>query len=50
MRFGMGILLTPEENEMTYPIVRPCYAVLGLANALLLFRRRMGRIPTRANK
>ena len=37
MRFGMGILLTPEENNLTYPIVRPCYAALGLANDYFSF-------------
>ena len=33
----MGILLTPEENKITYPIVRPCYAALGLANDYFSF-------------
>lgn len=37
MRFGMGILLTPEEEEITYPIVKPCYAALGLANDYFSF-------------
>lgn len=32
MRFGMDILLTPEEEELVAPIVKPCYAALGLAN------------------
>jgi hypothetical protein len=32
MRFGMGILLTSDEEEILAPIVRPCFAALGLAN------------------
>ncbi|CAG8178600.1 unnamed protein product, partial [Penicillium nalgiovense] len=32
MRFGMGIVLTPEEEETVAPIVRPCFAALGQAN------------------
>ncbi|CAG8256281.1 unnamed protein product [Penicillium nalgiovense] len=31
-RFGMGITLTPEEEETIAPIVRPCFGALGLAN------------------
>ncbi|KAL2847042.1 isoprenoid synthase domain-containing protein [Aspergillus pseudodeflectus] len=37
MRFGMGILLTPEEQARTAPIVKPCYAALGLANDYFSF-------------
>ena len=37
MRFGMGILLTPEENAIIAPIVKPCYAALGLANDYISF-------------
>ncbi|PLB50378.1 geranylgeranyl pyrophosphate synthase [Aspergillus steynii IBT 23096] len=37
MRFGTGILLFPEEQEHVYPIVRPCYAALGLANDFYSF-------------
>ncbi|PYI01416.1 geranylgeranyl pyrophosphate synthase [Aspergillus sclerotiicarbonarius CBS 121057] len=36
MRFGMGILLTPEEGLIA-PIVKPCYAALGLANDYFSF-------------
>lgn len=32
MRFGMGILLTKEEEEVLAPITKPCFAALGLAN------------------
>ncbi|KAI2821706.1 hypothetical protein CBS133816_9483 [Aspergillus niger] len=37
MRFGMDILLTPEEEELVAPIVKPCYAALGLANDYFSF-------------
>lgn len=37
MRFGMGVLLTPEEDEMITPIVKSCYAALGLANDFFSF-------------
>lgn len=37
MRFGMGIILTPEEEERLAPIVKPCYAALGLANDYFSF-------------
>ncbi|KAK6828816.1 hypothetical protein RU639_003672 [Aspergillus parasiticus] len=37
MRFGMGILLTEEEIETVSPIVKPCYAALGLANDYFSF-------------
>ncbi|BAE64279.1 unnamed protein product [Aspergillus oryzae RIB40] len=37
MRFGMGILLTEEEIETVTPIVKPCYAALGLANDYFSF-------------
>jgi len=37
MRFGMGILLTPEEDEIVAPIVKPCYAALDLANDYFSF-------------
>ncbi|PIG79159.1 hypothetical protein AARAC_008537 [Aspergillus arachidicola] len=37
MRFGMGILLTEEEIETVAPIVKPCYAALGLANDYFSF-------------
>ncbi|KAJ5624352.1 isoprenoid synthase domain-containing protein [Penicillium lagena] len=32
MRFGMGILLTEEEEKRVAAIVKPCFAALGLAN------------------
>lgn len=32
MRFGMGILLTDEEEAIVAPIMRPCFAAIGLAN------------------
>ncbi|KAJ5202050.1 uncharacterized protein N7498_006713 [Penicillium cinerascens] len=32
MRFGMGIVLTKEEENRTASIARSCYAALGLAN------------------
>lgn len=37
MRFGMGILLTAEEERYLAPIVKPCYAALGLANDCFSF-------------
>lgn len=37
MRFGMGILLTEEEIRTVAPIVKPCYAALGLANDYFSF-------------
>ncbi|KAI9376024.1 isoprenoid synthase domain-containing protein [Aspergillus egyptiacus] len=37
MRFGMGILLTPDEQKCIEPIVKPCYAALGLANDYFSF-------------
>ncbi|KAF7125867.1 hypothetical protein CNMCM5793_002160 [Aspergillus hiratsukae] len=37
MRFGMGILLTAEEERCLAPIVKPCYAALGLANDYFSF-------------
>ncbi|KAL2851125.1 isoprenoid synthase domain-containing protein [Aspergillus pseudoustus] len=37
MRFGMGILLSPEEQERITPVVKPCYAALGLANDYFSF-------------
>ncbi|KAJ5566731.1 uncharacterized protein N7459_010113 [Penicillium hispanicum] len=32
MRWGMGILLTKEEEKILAPITKPCFAALGLAN------------------
>lgn len=32
MRFGMDIVLTKEEENLTASIVKPCFAALGLAN------------------
>lgn len=32
MRWGMGILLTKEEERILAPITKPCFAALGLAN------------------
>lgn len=32
MRFGIGIVLTEEEEQLVGPIARPCYAALGLVN------------------
>jgi hypothetical protein len=37
MRFGMGARLTPEEERRLAPIVKPCYAALGLANDYFSF-------------
>ena len=37
MRFGMGIVLTPEKQKLIEPIVKPCYAALGLANDYFSF-------------
>ncbi|KAL3474415.1 isoprenoid synthase domain-containing protein [Aspergillus californicus] len=37
MRFGMGIQLSPEEQKQIEPIVKPCYAALGLANDYFSF-------------
>ncbi|KAL4801265.1 isoprenoid synthase domain-containing protein [Aspergillus unguis] len=37
MRFGMGILLTKEEQRLIEPLVKPCYAALGLANDYFSF-------------
>ncbi|RDW83563.1 bifunctional terpene synthase/polyprenyl synthetase family protein [Aspergillus mulundensis] len=37
MRFGMGILLGKEEQKMIEPLVKPCYAALGLANDYFSF-------------
>lgn len=37
MRFGMGILLTKEEEEILAPITKPCFAALGLANDFYSF-------------
>ncbi|KAL4953372.1 isoprenoid synthase domain-containing protein [Aspergillus filifer] len=37
MRFGMGIILTEEEQKRIEPIVKPCYAALGLANDYFSF-------------
>lgn len=37
MRFGMGILLTSQEDEIAAPNVKPCYAALGLTNDYFSF-------------
>lgn len=37
MRFGMGILLTNEEEKRVASIVKPCFAALGLANDFYSF-------------
>ncbi|KAL4746901.1 hypothetical protein BDW72DRAFT_206953 [Aspergillus terricola var. indicus] len=37
MRFGMGILLSKDEQKMIEPLVKPCYAALGLANDYFSF-------------
>ncbi|KAL4899449.1 hypothetical protein BDW74DRAFT_171497 [Aspergillus multicolor] len=37
MRFGMGILLSKDEQKMIEPVVKPCYAALGLANDYFSF-------------
>jgi hypothetical protein len=37
MRFGMGIIVTSEEEESLASIVKPCYAALGLANDYFSF-------------
>ncbi|RAH78110.1 geranylgeranyl pyrophosphate synthase [Aspergillus japonicus CBS 114.51] len=37
MRFGMGFVLTSEEQASIEPVVRPCYAALGLANDYFSF-------------
>ncbi|KAJ5670875.1 isoprenoid synthase domain-containing protein [Penicillium longicatenatum] len=37
MRFGMGILLTHDEEKQVASIVKPCFAALGLANDFYSF-------------
>ncbi|KAL4816983.1 isoprenoid synthase domain-containing protein [Aspergillus spinulosporus] len=37
MRYGMGILLSKDEQKMIEPLVKPCYAALGLANDYFSF-------------
>ena len=37
MRFGMGLVLSKEEEQMTYPIAHECYVALGLANDFFSF-------------
>ncbi|KAE8152335.1 isoprenoid synthase domain-containing protein [Aspergillus avenaceus] len=37
MRFGMGILLTEDENATVAPIIKTCHAALGLANDYFSF-------------
>lgn len=37
MRFGMGIILTKEEEERAAPITKSCFAALGLANDFYSF-------------
>ncbi|KAJ5813261.1 geranylgeranyl pyrophosphate synthase [Penicillium pulvis] len=37
MRFGMGIILTNEEEKRVVSIVKPCFAALGLANDFYSF-------------
>jgi len=37
MRFGMGIVLTDEEERLIGPIAKPCFAALGLANDFYSF-------------
>jgi hypothetical protein len=39
MLFGMGMQLTKEEDEQLAPVVRPCFAALGLANDYFSFDR-----------
>lgn len=37
MRFGMGIILTKEEEKQVASIIKPCFAALGLANDFYSF-------------
>lgn len=37
MLFGLGMVLTSEENERLSPITKPCFAALGLANDYFSF-------------
>jgi hypothetical protein len=39
MLWGMGMQLTPEEDQQLAPVVQPCYAALGLANDYFSFDR-----------
>jgi hypothetical protein len=39
MLFGMGMTLTPDEDEQLADIIRPCYASLALANDYFSFDR-----------
>lgn len=58
MRFGMGLFLTKEEEKQTAPIVKPCFAALGLANDYYSFdiewkefqeEKSAGKSPTMTN-
>ncbi|KAK3081840.1 hypothetical protein LTS18_000670, partial [Coniosporium uncinatum] len=39
MLWGMGMILTPDEDKQLAEIVKPCYAALGLANDYFSFDR-----------
>lgn len=39
MLFGMGMQLTEEEDRLLAPVVRPCFAALGLANDYFSFNK-----------
>jgi hypothetical protein len=58
VRFGMGIILTQEEENRLASIVKPCFAALGLANDYYSFdiewnefqqEKRAGENPTMTN-
>ncbi|KAI1818647.1 isoprenoid synthase domain-containing protein [Poronia punctata] len=39
MLWGMGMQLSPEEDQQLEPVIKPCYAALGLANDYFSFDR-----------
>ncbi|KAJ6104679.1 isoprenoid synthase domain-containing protein [Penicillium sp. IBT 18751x] len=58
MRFGMGFTLTKDEEERTAPVIKPCFAALGLANDYYSFdvewkefqeEKALDRVPTMTN-
>ncbi|KAL4938163.1 hypothetical protein BDV06DRAFT_215327 [Aspergillus oleicola] len=49
MRFGMGIILTEEEQKQIEPIVKPCYAALGLANDYFSFHIEWDEFQAKSN-
>lgn len=55
MLFGMGMALSPEEDEQLANIVRPCYASLALANDYFSFaendrKRKRKAAPSRSTQ